>query len=137
MQSLACQLGVEELIRWYPDCTDDEMLEMYQQCDLFILANRQVGSDVEGFGMVLLEAAACGKPTIAGRSGGTREAIVDGQTGCLVDADDSNAIANQVVELLNNAENRTRLGNAGRLRAESNFDWPILASKVERELGLA
>ena len=50
---------------------DADLVNCYQQCDLFVLPNRQVGWDIEGFGMVLLEAQACGKPVIAGASGGT------------------------------------------------------------------
>ena len=66
---------------------DDRLVQCYQQCDLFVLPNRQVGRDIEGFGMVLLEAQSCGKPVIAGASGGTAETMQPGETGYVVPCD--------------------------------------------------
>ena len=134
LHRLAKELSIEHSIEWHPCSTDEEMLRMYQACDLFVLANRQIGSDVEGFGMVLLEAAACGKATIAGASGGTREAIVDGVTGLLVDGDSSECIIDAISDLLQDAERRHAMGAAGRERAVSEFDWQALATRLEQEL---
>ena len=61
------QLGLSDAVRFHGDLGDDALVPCYQQCDLFVLPNRQIGSDIVGFGMVLVEAQACGKPVIAGR----------------------------------------------------------------------
>ena len=128
--------GLQDSVRFYSDCDDATVLAMYQQSDLFILANRQIGSDVEGFGMVLLEAAACAKPTLAGNSGGTKEAIVDGTTGRVIDGDDSEAVATAIIDLLSSPTIAQSMGAAGRRRVEAEFDWPILAAKVGQAFGL-
>ena len=93
------------------------------------MANRQVGSDVEGFGMVFLEAAACGKPTIAGNSGGTREAIENNFTGLLVDGNNTAEIQAAIRKLHDSPTILERMGTAGRNRAVTNFDWDILVEK--------
>src|SRR4029453_2663396 len=71
LDKLVADHGVGDLVQFRGTPTDDEMIRCYQQCDLFALPNRQVGWDLEGFGIVLIEAQACGKPVVAGTSGGT------------------------------------------------------------------
>ncbi|QDV14252.1 GDP-mannose-dependent alpha-(1-6)-phosphatidylinositol monomannoside mannosyltransferase [Rosistilla oblonga] len=130
LRRLADELNVTSLVEFRTNVSDEELTSFYQYCDLFVLANRQVGSDVEGFGMVLLEAAACGKPTIAGRSGGTSEAIADGETGFLVDGNDPAAVADTILKLHNDPALRAELGKAGRIRVERFFAWPIVAKSI-------
>ena len=72
LQDLVRDLNVADLVQFCKVVSDDELIRCYQQCDLFALPNRQVGWDFEGFGIVLLEAQACGRAVIAGRSGGSR-----------------------------------------------------------------
>lgn len=86
------------------------MLTCYQQCDLFVLPNRTIGSDFKGFGIVLLEAESCGKPVVAGTSGGTCETMESPATGRLVDCDDVAAFGDLVSELLLNVELRDQMG---------------------------
>ena len=74
-------LGLGGQVQFLGEVDENTLLRCYQQCDLFALPNRQVGSDIEGFGMVLLEAQACGKPVLAGDSGGTAETLVAGAEG--------------------------------------------------------
>ena len=69
LESLVAELSVADLVQFRATPADDELIECYQQCDLFALPNRQVGWDFEGFGIVLLEAQACGKPVVTGQSG--------------------------------------------------------------------
>ena len=132
LRRLSRNCNVESHVIWKPNCTDDEILEQYQQCDLFILANRQIGSDVEGFGMVLLEAAACGKATITCDSGGTKEAIEDGVTGVVLKDSNAERIAESICELLADADLRTRFGTAGRQRVMDQYDWNILAKQFRQ-----
>src|SRR6185436_3012049 len=75
LRQLARDLQVEDAVAFHGVPDDVSLVQYYQQCDLFALPNRQVNWDFEGFGIVLLEAQACGRAVIAGASGGTAEAI--------------------------------------------------------------
>ena len=85
--------------------------------------SRWGGLEVEGFGIVFLEAAATGKAVVAGRSGGAEEALVDGETGLLVEGREPKAVALAIASLLRAPEVATRMGQAGRLRVEQSFTW--------------
>lgn len=123
LSRLVKEMNLQDVVQFERDLTDSELIEHYQACDVFVLANRQVGADIEGFGIVLLEAAACGKPTITGRSGGTGEAIEDGVTGFTIDATDPEVIAETIERLHQSPSTMLRLSQAGRIRAEEQFDW--------------
>jgi phosphatidylinositol alpha-1,6-mannosyltransferase len=89
-------------------------------------------NDVEGFGIIFLEASACAKPIVGGRAGGIPDAVVDGVTGLLVDPHDPRDIANAIGRLLADHDLATRLGNEGRARVVRAFDWTVIARNVER-----
>jgi phosphatidylinositol alpha-1,6-mannosyltransferase len=114
--------------------SDEELIECYQQCDLFALPNRQVGWDFEGFGIVLLEAQACGKPAIAGSSGGTAEAIAPSRTGELVSCETPDELALIVGDLLEDRERRARMGARAREWVVEHFDWEVLSRQARRIL---
>jgi phosphatidylinositol alpha-1,6-mannosyltransferase len=98
-----------------------------------VMPNRQEESgDIEGFGMVFLEANAAGKPVIGGRSGGAAEAIVEGSTGYLVNPDDHEEIAGILQLLLSNRELRARLGEAGTQRVRADFNWKSRAEALRK-----
>jgi phosphatidylinositol alpha-1,6-mannosyltransferase len=78
---------------------------------------------VEGFGISLVEASACGLPVIAGRSGGIPEAVRDGKTGLLVDAERPEAVAGTLRQVLRDRELAARLGAAGRHAVETYYNW--------------
>jgi phosphatidylinositol alpha-1,6-mannosyltransferase len=90
---------------------------------VFILPNRTVGIDIEGFGMVLVEAQACGKPVIAGDSGGTKETMLINQSGFVIDCTDAQLISNTVAKLLADPEQIVQMGKIGRQHVESELDW--------------
>jgi phosphatidylinositol alpha-1,6-mannosyltransferase len=69
------------------------------------MPNREIDGDTEGFGMVFLEAAACGVPSVAGLAGGTGDAVVDGRTGYRVDGNSTEAVASALRALLSDAAN--------------------------------
>ena len=81
-------LGLTDIVHFAGPARDEDMPAWYAAADVFLMPNRSDGVDFEGFGMVFLEAAAAGKPTIGGRSGGVPEAVEDGVTGLLVDGAD-------------------------------------------------
>jgi len=129
LRQLADELGQIEHVQFLGGASDDAMIECLQQCDLFALPNRKVGADFEGFGMVLLEAQACGKPVIAGASGGTAETMRVPETGRLVNCDGHELLAETVIELLSNPVELRAMGE--RARSWSlGFDWPEVAKNA-------
>ena len=100
--------------------------------DVFAMPSRSRlgGLEVEGLGIVFLEAAACEKPTIIGRSGGTPDTLDDGVTGYLVDPRDTHDIANRIVELLSDPERARAMGVAGRERAARAWTWDAAAGRI-------
>lgn len=112
--------------------SDDEVAELYGMADVFgmICRVRWGGLEQEGFGIVFLEAAACGVPQIAGRSGGADEAVLEGETGFVVDnPTDSNAVKQALEKLLTDSETREEMGRNSRARAEKEFSYDYLAIK--------
>jgi phosphatidylinositol alpha-1,6-mannosyltransferase len=108
----------------------EELTAYYGLCDVFVMPNRIADADVEGFGLVFIEAALCGKPTIGGRSGGAVDAIVDGVTGRLVDPTSVGEVAAAAIELLSNPGLARKMGAAGRVRALAEFDYRIVAPRL-------
>ncbi|HEX2192733.1 MAG TPA: glycosyltransferase family 4 protein [Acidimicrobiales bacterium] len=97
--------------------------------------SRWAGLEQEGFGIVFLEAAACGVPAVAGRSGGAAEAVADGETGAVVDRpQDPRAVAAALGPLLDDADRRAAWGRAARLRAEQRFRYDHLAAVLDGAL---
>ncbi len=97
--------------------------------------DRWAGLEQEGFGIVFLEAAACGVPQVAGHSGGSDEAVVDGVTGRVVHGDDPLAVAAALAPMLDDATLRRRMGDAARARAIEEFDYTRLATRLADALG--
>jgi phosphatidylinositol alpha-1,6-mannosyltransferase len=136
LERLIGELGLGENVQLRGEPSDAELIECYQQCDLFVLPNRTVDGDFEGFGMVLVEAQACGKPVIAGASGGTAETMSVGKTGELVSCDGPELLAQAIAQHWHDPEQLARRGRAARIWAVDNFDWDALVQKAEREFGM-
>jgi phosphatidylinositol alpha-1,6-mannosyltransferase len=132
LDQVVAEHGVGDIVQFRGVPLDAELIKCYQQCDLFALPNRQVGWDFEGFGIVLLEAQACGKPVIAGRSGGTAETMQSSTTGQLVPCDTPDALADAAIRLLDNREQREQMGARGRQWTVEEFDWEVLADRARR-----
>ena len=117
---------------------DDEQLPLLYGCaDVFAMAcrNRWAGLEQEGFGIVFLEAAAAGVPQVAGRSGGAAEAVVDGDTGFVIDPADSVAdVAAAIARILGDPDLRSRLAAASRARAVAEFSHDVLAGRLRAAL---
>lgn len=110
-------------VRIISDASDEQRDEWYAAADVFSLLPRDEGDDVEGFGIVFLEAAARGLPSVAGCSGGVPEAVLDNVTGYLVDPLDEDAIASALKRLLDDATLRISMGREARARVERDFRW--------------
>ncbi len=131
-QLVADNSGLERSVQFLGELDDGAMIQCYQQCDLFLLANRQVGEDIEGFGMVLLEAQACGKPVLAGASGGTAETMDIPHTGRVVSCDGPELLAAAVRELMTDPGRVARMGEAARQWVLAHFDWAALTQQAEQ-----
>ena len=135
LRNLAAELDVANRVRFLGDVPHDRLVRYYRACDLFILANRASGcGDVETFGIVFIEANACGKPVIGGRNGGTADAIDDGRSGLLVNPNDENDIADAIRRVLRDRDYAAALGEYGRKRAHERFNWDRNAADVYRVL---
>jgi phosphatidylinositol alpha-1,6-mannosyltransferase len=111
-----------------------EVASYFAGADLFMMVSRTLKDNVESFGIVYLEAAACKLPVIASDVGGVGSAVVDGETGLMVPPDDIEATADALKKLLTDADLSKRLGEAGRKRAEESFTNGHLCAKLWQHL---
>jgi phosphatidyl-myo-inositol dimannoside synthase len=114
------------------EVSEEELPRYYAVGDVFAMPcrTRLGGLEVEGWGNVFLEAAACGRPVVVGDSGGSREALVHGETGLLVDGTEVEAVAEAVASLLEDPAYASRLGKAGRARVEQEHTWHRVAERL-------
>jgi phosphatidylinositol alpha-1,6-mannosyltransferase len=132
LNDLVAEHGVGDLVQFRGVPSDVELVQCYQQCDVFALPNRQVGWDFEGFGIVLLEAQACGKPVIAGRSGGTSETLDPSRTGVLVACETPETLADAVCGIFDDPQRGDTMGRDARDWVVRHFDWNVLRLDAER-----
>ncbi len=130
LKALAEAEGVSECVQFLGEASDETLLRCYRQCDLFVLPNRTIGKDCEGFGMVLLEAQACGKPVVAGASGGTAETMRIPETGRVVACDTPGPLAALLTELLSDPVELRAMGDRGREWVCARFDWDALSRRA-------
>ncbi len=130
LAALARRFGVEQRVHLLGHVPAVDLPRWYNASDLLVMPNRVVNNDTEGFGMVFLEAAACGKPAIAGIAGGTGAAVISGVTGLRVDGDSLEAVTSALKKLLSNAPLARTLAENAYLRARREFGWEQVASKT-------
>lgn len=116
---------------------DEEAPALYALADVFALpvVDRYKGLEIEGLGVVLLEASACGTPCVTGRSGGTPEAVVDGMTGYVIDASDLDELVERITHLLERPELARTMGLRGREHVTKEFSSPDLPEPLLAWLG--
>ncbi|BBM85091.1 glycosyltransferase family 4 protein [Candidatus Uabimicrobium amorphum] len=134
LRQLAKDLDLEENVSILEDVADEHMLYFYKNCDVFVMPNRKDGDDVEGFGIVFIEAGFCGKPVIGGLVGGSVDAIENEVTGYLVDGENVDEIASKIKEILKDKKLAGDLGRRGYQRS-LNFTHKALCVKYKNELG--
>ena len=112
--------------------SEADLPRYYRAGDVFAMPcrTRVGGLEVEGWGNVFIEAAACGRPVVVGDSGGARESLVPGETGLLVDGSDEGEVAEALVSLLRDRPRAEAMGRAGRARVERSFTWPRAAEQL-------
>jgi phosphatidylinositol alpha-1,6-mannosyltransferase len=132
LETEARALGVGDRVRFLTEVPDGDLPALYNVAEIYLGMSRLMERRVEGFGISIVEASACGIPVVAGRSGGIPEAVRDGETGVLVDAERADEVAAAVGRLLDDRELRGRLGAAGRRAVESYYNWDRVARDLER-----
>jgi phosphatidylinositol alpha-1,6-mannosyltransferase len=123
------KLGLEQNVRLLGWVERRELINLYLACDIFVLPAIEVKGDVEGFGIVLIEANAAGKPVVSTRVGGILDAVKDGESGVLVEAGAWDELTNVIINLLADETLRQSIGHLGRERARTQFDWPVIAQQ--------
>ena len=129
--ALRDSLGLQDHVTLVGSISDDSLVDHYALADLFVMPNRQLpNGDNEGFGLVFLEANACGKAVVAGDAGGTADAVLAGENGLLVDGTDIDAIAEAVTRLLDDDALRARMAECG-LEVAQQSSWTLRAMDYE------
>jgi phosphatidylinositol alpha-1,6-mannosyltransferase len=131
LEKLAHKSGIADHVWFLGGVTERDLPALYNLGSVYVgvsrIANR-IG--VEGFGISLVEASACGLPVVAGNSGGIPDAVRDGETGFLVPPEDPAALADAVARLLADRDLAQRIGAAGRRAVETHYNW----GRVVRDL---
>jgi len=122
-------------VRFLPGLTDAELAAWYRACDVFaLLPDERADGDVEGFGIVYLEAGAFGKPVVGTRSGGVPEAVLDGETGILVPPQDPAAACAAIARLFRDPHAAQRLGANGARRVAQTHGSERFAAAIRSAL---
>lgn len=123
LMGIASELGVSDRLTVIDYVPTESLPALFALCDVHVMLSRfdPETRELEGFGIVYLEAAACAKPSVAGNQGGCGDAVADQQTGILVDPTDVPATERAVIRLLSNEEESRRMGMAGRERVLKEF----------------
>jgi glycosyltransferase involved in cell wall biosynthesis len=133
LRNLAADLDVMDRVGFAGPMRDDELPEAYATSTVYLGASR-VDEEInaEGFGISFIEASASGLPIVAGDSGGIRSAVRDGETGIVVDPTDVDAVSAAIESLLRDDALRATMGAAGRLAAETHYNWERVATDTAR-----
>jgi phosphatidylinositol alpha-1,6-mannosyltransferase len=132
-QRLTESMGVSDRVLFTGRVSDAERDRWFRECDVFAMLSRVSALDGagEGFGVAYVEAAAHGKPVVAGRAGGSVDAVLDGVTGLLPDPQSVPEVADALVTVLTDRELARRLGEAGRQRVATDLSWREIGRRVE------
>lgn len=132
LERLAREHGVADRLHLLGHVEPADLPRWYNACDLFAMPNRDINGDTEGFGLVFMEANACGKPVIAGRAGGTGSAVQDGHNGLRIDGEDVAAVEGAIATLLTRPDDARRMGEVGRRRTADQFTSDQRAELIRR-----
>lgn len=131
LQALVKEKSLEAHVRFLGELQHSELPPYYRVCDLFVMPSLKLkNDDVEGFGVVFIEAGAFAKPVIGGISGGTGDSIQDGVTGLRVNSENPEELSSAMMRLLTDTAFAGRLGEAGRQRVINEFRWPDRAKQI-------
>jgi glycosyltransferase involved in cell wall biosynthesis len=136
LRNLAHELGVADRVILAGAVDEPTKAALFSECEFFVLPTRAMAGDVEGFGIVFLEAGWYGKAVIGGRNGGVPEAVEDRVTGLVVDTGDAGELTSAMRQLLSDPAFATRLGSHGAARVRRDFSWTdrarVFTGEVDR-----
>jgi phosphatidylinositol alpha-1,6-mannosyltransferase len=132
LKRLVAELSLQKHVTFVGYVPDDELSAYYQVCEVFAMISREIPEkgDLEGFGIVYLEANLLGKPVVAGSSGGVTDAVINEETGILVDPHSPDEVAAAIIRLLSTPELAKRLGETGRRRVMRDFRSAVIARRI-------
>ncbi len=134
LRELTDKLSLSQRVIFCGFVQNDELNSYMNLCDIFVMPNRKEGDDVEGFGIVFLEANSCGKPVIGGNSGGVVDAVIDGVTGFLVNPHSATELSEKIEYLLNHPELGEEMGQKGLERVKNEFNWENVCKQINRKI---
>ncbi|HEY4112787.1 MAG TPA: glycosyltransferase family 4 protein [Rhizomicrobium sp.] len=132
--ALAEKLGISEHVRFRGYISEDNKADLLSRATLCLMPNRREPGSVEGFGMVFVEAAAFGVPSIAGADGGTSDAVLHEQTGLIADGESDEAVRAAICRLLPDPTERRAMGEAAHRRFWDEFAWDTAIHRFEAAL---
>lgn len=132
LKELVKDLNLESYVIFTGFVTDSDLRDHYNLADVFIMLSQAMENfcQVEGFGIAFLEANACATPVIGGKSGGVEDAVLHDQTGSVIDPFSADDCADTLIQYLDNPEFATAQGKAGRLRVETEMNWPATTERM-------
>jgi phosphatidylinositol alpha-1,6-mannosyltransferase len=122
--------GVEDAVQFVGGVSDEELPLWYSLADVFVMPSRSVPPDVEGFGIVFLEAGACERPVVAARAGGVPDAVADGISGLLVTPGETDELGEKLILLLLDPQRAAELGRRGRERVLAELNWDSVTERT-------
>ncbi len=127
---------LQDQVKILRNITDEEKLKLYSGADIFVQPNIKIKGDMEGFGLVVLEAAACEIPVLASNLEGLQDAIQNGKNGFLVKPYDSESYKKKIEYLLNDDEFRKKFGQRARQYVIEKYSWKKIAERYLKEIKL-
>lgn len=134
LTALAKKMGVAQRVSFHGYIPEAAKSDLLAKADVFVLPNRRETGSVEGFGIVFVEAAAFGVPSIAGADGGTVDAVLDGTTGLVVDGEKEDAVRTGLSSLLGDHSQHEAFGRTAHERFWREFAWPVAIGRFEAAL---
>jgi phosphatidylinositol alpha-1,6-mannosyltransferase len=134
LRQIIAKRSLEDHVHLLGQLSDDQLVNIYGAADLMIFPALPMQNDVEGFGLVLLEAAAAGIPAVATRLGGIPDAVEHNKSGILVEPNNYEALSQSVIDLLTDEEKRCRMGEYARQRVKEQFSWEKITTRYESVL---
>lgn len=130
LREMVQQLNIEKYVSFIGRIPYEEIKEYYNLADIFVMPSKVMPSGIESFGIVFLEANACGKAVIGSRTGGIPDAVLEEETGLLVDERNPSELAKAIIRLLKDKELRDRLGMQGMQRVKTEANWDAVSKKI-------
>ncbi|WP_167375001.1 glycosyltransferase family 4 protein [Prosthecochloris sp. GSB1] len=133
IEALVSRLNIEKNVMLLPPVPHEELPGLLCAADVFVLTSEPVYCPYyqeEGLPRVIVEASACGLPVIVSTTGGLPEAVIDGETGCVVETGDLRALKTKILELLGDRERAAKMGEKGRAFVRENFSDSAMAEKI-------